>query len=137
MELADPAGRLQLGRDRLSLGRDDRDRGPRPGRRKRLVERLADANVPLRQPAGRGPQHDLLHDRQVTLVDRPGRPAGVGRGRHQDHGPAVALRFHDGRIAVVERQRDLRLGPWGKQQLVILPGERLGQPRRDGSLGSP
>ena len=53
VELADAARGLQLGRDRLALGSDHRDRGPGPGGGKRLVERLADADVPLGEPAGR------------------------------------------------------------------------------------
>ena len=110
VELADAAGSLAAWmRDSLPLGVTTVTGRRGAGRGERLVERLADPDVPLGEPAGRGPEDHLLHDRRVALVDRPGRPAGVGRGRHQDHRAAVPRRLDDRGIAVVERQRDLGL----------------------------
>ena len=102
------------------LGCDHRDRCRPPFRRKRSVERLADANILLGEPARGGQEHDLLHDRSITLVNRPVRPAGVGRGRDQDHRSTVAMRLRPRRDPRCRTpMRSPPSSPWGPRACDI------------------
>ena len=94
VELADAPGGLEL--RRAAAGRRAGRPRPAPRRRRRGAPGRA-AGRPGRSARRAGPtaawRIDLLHDRRVARVERPGGPAGVGRGRHLDHRPPVPRRL--------------------------------------------
>ena len=73
----------------------------------------------------------------IALVERPGGPAGVGRGGDLDHRPPMPRRLDDRRVAVVEGQRDLgRASPRGasacgtaRSCVPVRPADDLVAPR--------